>query len=188
VLAAYIIRYELVYSVDLADLEELTNALSPELKENKYAIELYSRIELLRKLQPGMPAPEFTQNDVNENPVNLASFKGKYVLIDFWASWCNPCRDANPTVVAMYNKYSKNNFTILGVSMDSKKDKWLDAIQADGLKWTQVSSLEGWENPVGKLYAVNSIPHAVLIGPDGKIIKTGVRANELDDLLGSLLN
>ncbi len=187
ILAPYIIRHELIYTAGLKELEELTNALSPDLKENKYTKELHTRIELLRTLQPGMDAPQFTQNDVEGNPVNLTDFKGKYLLIDFWASWCHPCRQANPTVVKMYKKYHNRNFEILGVSMDSKKDNWVKAIQDDDLVWSQVSSLQGWDNPVGKLYGVNSIPHQILIDPEGKIVKRGIHAEELDDLLGSTL-
>lgn len=187
VLAPYIIRRELIHSIDLKELTELTNTISPELKDNKYTKELHQRIEILRSLEPGMPAPEFTQNDTAGNPVNLSDFKGKYLLIDFWASWCVPCRKANPTVVAMYNKYNTKGFTILGVSMDDNKDKWLEAIEADGLVWSQVSVLKGWNNPVGKKYGVNSIPHAILIDPDGNIVKRGIHAGELDELLGSLM-
>lgn len=187
-LAPFIIRRELIHSIELDELEKLTNTISPELKENTYTQELYKRIETLRSLQPGLQAPEFTQIDTAGNPVNLSDFKGKYVLIDFWASWCSPCRKANPTVVAMYNKYAAKNFTVLGVSMDSDRSKWLEAIEADGLTWSHVSTLDSWKNPVGKIYAVNSIPHAILIGPDGNIIKRGVHADELDELLGGLIN
>jgi len=188
ILAPYIIRRELIFSLELAELDALTNALSPDLKENKYAKQLYERIKTLRSLEPGMVAPEFTQNDPSGNPINLSDFKGKYLLIDFWASWCRPCRNANPTIVATYNKYVHKNFTILGVSMDSDKNKWLEAIEADGLIWSHVSTLEGWDNPVGKKYAVNGIPHAVLIDPEGKIVKRGIHAGELDEILKGLLN
>lgn len=187
VLAPYIIRRELIHSIDLNELTELTNTISPDLKDNKYTKELHQRIKLLRNLEPGMPAPEFTQNNPEGNPINLTDFKGKYLLIDFWASWCVPCRNANPTVVAMYNKYNEKGFTILGVSMDDNREKWLEAIEVDGLVWAQVSVLKGWNNPVGKLYAVNGIPHAILIDPDGNIVKRGIHAGELDELLGDLI-
>lgn len=188
IIAPYLISRQLIHSIDLEELEELTNAVSPDLKESKYTQKLIKRITLLRTLQPGLPAPIFSQNDENGNQVNLSDFKGKYLLIDFWASWCTPCRRANPTVVEMYNKYEAKGFTILGVSMDSKKDKWLEAIEEDQLTWTHVSTLEGWKNPAGKLYGVNSIPHAILIDPEGNIVKRGIHANELDELLGKLLN
>ncbi len=183
VITPFIITRELLYYIDLPELEKLTNSISPELKDNKYTQKLYDRVDLLRSLQPGNPAPEFSQNDTVDNLVNLSDFRGKYVLIDFWASWCVPCRKANPTVVEMYKKYSPKGFTVLGVSLDNNKQRWMQAIKADGLLWTQVSSLEGWKNPVAKLYGVNSIPHAILIDPDGKIVKRGIHAEELNEIL-----
>lgn len=187
ILAPYILRRELIYYMDLSQLEDITNKLSPELKDNKYAKQLYEHIATLRSLQPGMPAPLFTQNDTVGNPINLADFKGNYLLIDFWASWCGPCRRANPTVVEVFNKYSPKNFTILGVSMDDDKEKWMKAIADDGLTWTQVSTLEGWGNPLAKMYGVNSIPHAILIDPEGNIVERGIHAGDLDELLASLI-
>jgi len=187
VIAPYLISTRLIYYLDLDELEPMTNSLDPMLKESKYSKVLWDRIEVLRKLQPGMPAPDFTQNDTLGNPVNLSDYKGKYLLIDFWASWCGPCRRANPTVVAMYKKYHRMGFNILGVSMDKDKDKWMGAIKQDGLAWAQVSTLEGWNNPVGKLYGVNSIPHSILIGSDGIIVKRGIEAKDLDVVLGNLL-
>jgi thiol-disulfide isomerase/thioredoxin len=188
ILAPYIIQRELIYYIELNELETLTNALSPELTNYKYTKNLYDRIEVLRLLQPGKPAPEFSQINPDSLIVNLSDFKGEYLLIDFWASWCGPCRRANPTVVAMYNKYHQKGFNILGVSMDKSRENWLKAIDDDGLIWSQVSTLEGWANPVGKLYGVNSIPHAILIDPEGNIVKRGVLPTELDELLGSFLN
>jgi thiol-disulfide isomerase/thioredoxin len=187
VITPFIINRELLYYIDLPELEKLTSSISPELKDNKYTQKLYDRISLLRSLQPGNLAPEFAQNDTVGNLVKLSDFRGRYVLIDFWASWCVPCRKANPTVVEMYKKYSTKGFTVLGVSLDNNKQRWLQAIKADGLLWTQVSSLESWKNPVAKLYGVNSIPHAVLIDPDGKIVKSGIHADELDGILQELL-
>jgi len=187
VLAPFIIQREIIYYIELPELEELTTILSPELDNYQYTVSLKKRVELLNTLQPGMAAPDFTQNDKDGNPINLSDFKGKVVLVDFWASWCGPCRRANPTVVAMFKKYNSKGFTVLGVSMDNNREKWLAAIEADGLTWSQVSTLEGWANPVGKLYGVNSIPHAMLINRDGTIIKRGVQAEELDGILGKIL-
>lgn len=183
VLAPYIVRREIIYYLDLEELKELAGSISPELKDHPYTKELFKRIRTLEKVQPGMEAPAFTQNDTAGNPVSLSDFKGQYLLIDFWASWCGPCRRANPTVVEIYKKYAPQGFTILGVSMDSDKEAWLKAIKNDQLTWTHVSTLEGWGNPVGKLYGVLSIPHAVLIDPDGKILKYKVHADELNQVL-----
>jgi peroxiredoxin len=133
----------------------------------------------------GAIAPDFTQNDVNGTPVSLSSFKGKYVLIDFWASWCGPCRAENPTVVKAYNKFKSKNFTIIGVSLDKPEGKadWLAAIKNDGLNWTQVSDLKFWSNEVALQYAVQSIPHNFLLDPTGKIIAKDLRGNDLDKKL-----
>jgi len=188
ILAAYIIRNDLIHSIELEELEELTNVLNPELKESKYIKYLIERISLLRKLQPGELAPEFSQESINGDTINLSDYRGKYLLIDFWASWCGPCRRANPTIVEMYNKYNAKDFTVLGVSMDNDKEKWAQAIIDDKLVWDQVSTLEGKKNLAGKLYGVNSIPHAILIDPEGKIIERSIHADKLDELLGELLN
>ncbi len=187
VIAPYLINRVLVHSLNLAELEELTDTLSLEIKNSKYTKALLKRVDLLRNLQAGKPAPTFTQNDTAGNPISLSDFKGKFVLIDFWASWCQPCRRANPTMVKVFNKYKNKNFTILGISMDSDKDAWLKAIANDKLAWTHISSLTGWNNPVGKTYGVNSIPHGILINPDGIIVKRNIHPDELDETLSELL-
>jgi thiol-disulfide isomerase/thioredoxin len=121
--------------------------------------------------------------------VRLSSFRGKYVLVDFWASWCGPCRQENPNVVKLYNKYKGKGFTILGVSLDKAGDKpaWLAAIKNDGLTWTQVSDLNGWSNLAARLYGVQSIPQNFLIDPQGKIVAKGLRGDDLDAALEKLL-
>ncbi len=138
----------------------------------------------------GKPAPDFSQNDVNGNPVKLSSFRGKYVLIDFWASWCAPCRAENPNVVKAYAKYHDKNFEILGVSLDneSAKNAWNEAIKKDGLIWPQVSDLKGWKNEAAKLYAVTGIPQNFLIDPKGQIIATNLRGEALNKALEKYLN
>ncbi|MCZ2222360.1 MAG: AhpC/TSA family protein [Chitinophagales bacterium] len=137
----------------------------------------------------GAIAPDFTQNDVDGNPVSLSSFRGKYVLVDFWASWCRPCRLENPNVVDAYNKFKSKNFTVLGVSLDRPdgKEAWLNAIKQDNLTWTHVSDLKFWDNAAARLYNVNSIPFNLLIDPSGKIVAKNLRGSELHEALERIL-
>ena len=135
----------------------------------------------------GSMAPDFTMNDTEGKPFTLSQLKGKYVLVDFWASWCGPCRGENPNVVAAYNQFKNKNFTILGVSLDENKEKWLQAIKADKLKWKQVSDLKGWENATVSLYGYDGIPYNVLIDPQGKIIATSLRESALQEKLLEIL-
>ena len=125
------------------------------------------------------PAPGFTLNDVNGNPVSLSSFKGKYVLVDFWASWCQPCRQENPVVVNAFKQFKDKNFTVLGVSLDKSKEPWLKAIKDDKLTWTHVSDLKFWESMVVPLYGINSIPYNVLLDPNGVVIAENLRGEQL---------
>lgn len=135
----------------------------------------------------GKPAPEFTLPDVNGRPVALSSFKGKYVLVDFWASWCRPCRMENPNVVAAFNRFKDKNFTVLGVSLDQDKEPWLKAIKDDKLGWPQLSDLKFWGSPVVALYGIEGIPFNVLLDPEGKIIAEGLRGADLEGKLTQLL-
>ena len=135
----------------------------------------------------GKQAPDFTQNDTAGHPVTLSSFKGKYVLLDFWASWCGPCREENPTVVEAWHKYHDKGLEILGVSLDQKEQSWKDAIRQDHLTWTHVSDLKFWQNALVKAYGVQSVPQNFLIDPNGRIIARGLRGEELDKKLGEIL-
>jgi peroxiredoxin len=134
----------------------------------------------------GTMAIDFTQKDVNGKPVSLSSFKGKYVLLDFWASWCGPCRQENPNVVRVYNRYKAKNFTVVGISLDQEKSRWIDAIKADGLTWTQLSDLKYWNNSVAQIYKIQSIPANMLIDPSGRIVGKNLRGAELDEMLKSI--
>src|SRR5690606_23321862 len=128
-------------------------------------------------------------NDTTGKPVSLSDFRGQYVLLDFWASWCGPCRAENPNIVKAFNKYKDKNFTVLGVSLDAKEQNaaWLAAIKKDNLTWTQVSDLKGWENEVAKQYGIRAIPQNYLIDPSGKIIAKNVRGGALERTLQGIL-
>ncbi|HEX8021380.1 TlpA disulfide reductase family protein [Mucilaginibacter sp.] len=175
---------------NLEKAESIFKLLSPELKATAAAQSYVRLIENAKSLTVGHVAPNFTLKNTKDEDVSLASFKGKYVLVDFWASWCGPCRRENPNVVKAYEKYKGKNFTILGVSLDggeNAKEKWLAAIAKDGLTWEQVSDLQGWESTAVKLYHINSVPANFLLDPTGKIIGRDLRGEELETKLSNIL-
>lgn len=187
VASAYILSSMASRYDDPNKLEAAINSLDKSLDDNMYVQNMRKVLVVAKKTAIGQTAMDFTQNDVDGKPVSLSDFRGKVVLVDFWAAWCGPCRAENPNVVEAYNKFKSKGFTVLGVSLDKTKDKWVEAIEKDGLTWTQVSDLKYWDNEVSTMYGVRAIPANVLVGKDGKILAKNLRGDALHEKLAELL-
>lgn len=170
------------YSGDYQNIELLYNHLTGRLKQTALAQKLATKLPRIKAIAIGATAPDFTEADTSGKMISLSSLRGKYVLVDFWASWCHPCRAENPNILKAFNQYKDKNFTVIGVSLDGpgERNNWLAAIKADGLPWAQVSDLKAWDDRAAVLYLINGIPQNFLIDPNGKIIAKELRADDLE--------
>lgn len=176
------------WEVDADDFDTLFSKLPPEAINTIPGRELEKKLGTYLVSKIGALAPDFTQNDTAGNAISLTSYRGKYLLIDFWASWCGPCRMENPNYVSAYKKYNSKGFEILAVSLDENKNAWIKAINDDKLTWVHVSDLKAWQNSVAQLYGVKAVPRNFLLDKSGKIIAKDLRGKDLSLFLDQLLN
>ncbi|MGN6399800.1 MAG: redoxin domain-containing protein [Flavisolibacter sp.] len=171
---------------DYADVKRIYDLLEPSAQQTVAGKQLAKRLIVLQRSSIGEAMLNFTQNNTEGQPVRFSDFEGKYVFVDFWASWCHPCRAENPNVLKAYNTYKDKNFTVIGVSLDDNGDKWKKAIKDDNMPWTQVSDLKGWKNEVSTYYGIMGIPSSLLVNPQGKIIAKNLRGEALNLKLAEL--
>ncbi len=168
------------------ETEDMMNKLSNSAKETIYWSYLKDYIDAPNLISVGKDAPNFSQTDTLNKMVSLKDFRGKYVLVDFWASWCVPCRAENPNLVKTFKKYMDRNFTIISISLDNDWYRWIEAINKDSLTWTHISDLKYWDNSIVKKYAIESVPSNLLLDPNGKIVAINLRGDNLEKKLAEI--
>ena len=173
--------------VDIEKIKTVYNSFDPALKNTKPGKDIQTKISNFKAITTGSMAPEFTGPTPDGKMLSLKESLGKITIIDFWASWCGPCRKENPSVVALYNEFHPKGLNIIGVSLDKDKTKWIEAIAKDGLTWSHVSNLKFWEDPIGQLYNIKSIPATFILDANGKIIARDLRGEELRAKVAELL-
>jgi len=174
--------------IEIEKIRKNYNALDQSLKNTKTGKTIKTKIDNYKSLEVGNPAPEFSAPNPEGKMLTLKESLGKITIIDFWASWCGPCRKDNPDVVALYNEFHSKGLNIIGVSLDKDDAKWKEAIAKDGLVWNHVSNLKFWQDPIAELYNIKSIPATFIVDENGKIIARDLRGEQLRAKIASLLN
>jgi len=187
--AFIVITNNLIQSLNLSQLEQITKDFDATTEQSQWVKPLVDYVSSFKRTAVGQPFPDITLKTPDDKPIAISDYagKGKYVLLDFWAAWCGPCRQSNPRVVELYKRYKDNGFEIVGISLDQTKEAWVKAIKDDNITWPQMSDLGYWQSAAAKLYSVNSIPHMVLLDKDGKIIAKGIYVDELTAKLAELI-
>lgn len=185
--SAMAIAENFAYYAEADEVEPLYKLLDRDIKKTAKGQSIKKMVDVYKTVAIGKVPPDFAQSTPDGKNITLSSLKGKYVLVDFWASWCGPCRRENPNIVQRYNEFKDKNFEIFGVSYDTKKDRWEKAIKDDGLLWQQVSDLQGWKNSTAALYGIKAIPANLLLDTDGKIIAKNLFGKKLAEKLGELI-
>jgi thiol-disulfide isomerase/thioredoxin len=187
---AFIVTNFMLRTLDMRQLEQAASGFGATAEQSQWVKILKDNISSLKRTAIGQPFPDLTLKTPDDRPISISDYagKGKYVLLDFWASWCGPCRNANPGVVELYRRYRDKGFEIVGISLDRGKKEWIEAIKSDNLAWPHMSDLNYWQSAAAKLYSVSSIPYTVLLNREGKIIAKGLHASELKAKLAELMD
>ncbi len=186
IVSAYLLYRNFAYRLEASEIQKNITVFTPEIQNTPYVENLKNYVVTLEKLSIGRKAPDFTLDNTDGKPVQFSSQLGKYVLLDFWASWCGPCRKENPNVVKAYQTYKDKGFDVFGVSLDKEKEPWLKAIEKDNLTWTHVSDLLYWQSAPAALYGVRAIPANYLIDPNGVIIAKNLKGEDLQNKLAEI--
>lgn len=190
VVSPFLLTHTILNDISIEDLQAIVDNFGPDIQDSPHTITVKNQLELMKRTMIGAAFTDFTMADTSGVKVSLSDYvgKGKYVLMDVWASWCAPCRSANPSLVALYNKYKSKNFEIVSVSLDRDRAAWHKGVREDKLSWPQMSDVLFWQSEVVKLYNISGIPYAVLFDPQGKILKNQVPADQLEGILKELLD
>ena len=183
-----LVAQRFIYQAEYQELNDVYENIPVLFRDDELVVELKERVDILENTQIGKRFTDITQKDTTGNPLSISNVSGKFVLIDFWASWCGPCRAANPDLVKIYDEFNPKGFEIVGVSLDQSGDRWKNAIVTDDLTWAQMSDLQGWDNAGAKAYAIRAIPQSVLIDHQGFIVRKNLSTEELRTFLIENLN